>query len=207
MVEVSHPTVFDSEQQHVGATYAKALLGASEKAGNSEAVVAELDSLVRDVFDRLPKFEQALASPRIPYERKEQMLDRALRGRMAPLLLNFLKVITRRGRFGALRAIRQATRAELNRLRGRIEVQVQTAEPLDEAAQSLVARRLSVALGGQVVLHVQVVPQIVAGLVIRVGDTVYDGSVANRLARLGDAVASRAVQKMRWDLERFATSG
>lgn len=207
MAEVQHPTVFDSEQQRVGTTYAKALLGATEKAGLSETVVAELESLITDVFDRLPRFEHALASPRIAYERKEQLLDRALRGKMTPLLMNFLKVVTRRGRWDSLRAISRAARAELQRLRAQIEVQVQSAEPLDAATQALVAQRLTAALGRQVVLRLQVVPEIVAGLVIRVGDTVYDGSVANRLARLADEIASRASQRIRHDLERFATSG
>jgi len=207
MVEVQHPTVFDSEQQHVGTTYAKALLGASEKAGLSETVVAELESLVHDVFDRLPRLEQALAAPRIAYERKEQLLDRAFRGKMTPLLLNFLKVVTRRGRLATLRPISRAARVELHRLRGQIEVQVQAAESLDAATQDLVAQRLTAALGHQVQLRVQVVPEIVAGLVIRVGDTVYDGSVANRLARLGEEIAARAGQRMRRNLNRFATSG
>ena len=161
MVEVQHPTVFDSEQQHVGSTYAKALLGASEKVGLAETVVAELESLITDVFDRLPRFEQALASPRIDYERKEQMLDRALRGKMTPLLLNFLKVVTRRGRLDSLRSISRAAHVELRRLRGRIEVQVQSAAPLDAATQALVAQRLTAVLGRQVELQLEVAPELV----------------------------------------------
>jgi hypothetical protein len=43
--------------------------------------------------------------------------------------------------------------------------------------------------------------------VIRVGDTVYDGSVARRLARLRDELIARSNQKVRLDLERFAKSG
>ena len=169
--------------------------------------MAELESLITDVFDRLPRFEQALASPRIDYERKEQMLDRALRGKMTPLLLNFLKVVTRRGRLNSLRSISRAAHVELRRLRGRIEVQVQSAAPLDAATQALVAQRLTAVLGRQVELQLEVAPELVAGLVIRVGDTVYDGSVANRLARLGEEIVSRATQKIRQDMPRFATSG
>lgn len=203
MEEPQHITVFSNVQQHAGTTYARALLGASEKAGTSEAVVTEFESLVRDVFDRLPKFEQALASPRVPYERKVQMLDRALAGKMNPLLLNFLKVVARRGRFDCIRAIVVAAREEYRRLRNRIEVLVRSAEPLDSATQALIAQRLQATLHKEVDLKVSVEPEIVAGLIIRVGDTVYDGSVSNRLARLRDEVVGRATQKIRLNTSRF----
>ncbi len=206
MEEPLHSTVFDNDQQHAGTTYARALLAASEKAGTSETVVTEFESLVRDVFDRLPRFEQALASPRVPYEQKVQMLDRALAGRMNPLLLNFLKVIARRGRFHCIRAIVVAAREEYRRLRNRIEVLVRSAEPLDSATQTLVAQRLQATLHKDVDLKVSIEPEIVAGLIIRVGDTVYDGSVSNRLARLRDEVVGRTTQKIRMNADRFTGS-
>jgi F-type H+-transporting ATPase subunit delta len=203
MEEPLHSTVFDNVQQHAGTTYARALLGASEKAGTSEAVLTEFESLVRDVFDRLPRFEQALASPRVQYERKVQMLDRALAGKMNPLLLNFLKVVARRGRFNCIRAIVVAAREEYRRLRNRIEVLVRSAEPLDSATQAMVAQRLQATLHKDVDLKISVEPGIVAGLIIRVGDTVYDGSVSNRLARLRDEVVRRSTQKIRLNTNRF----
>jgi F-type H+-transporting ATPase subunit delta len=206
MEEPLHSTVFSNVQQHAGTTYARALLGASEKAGTSEAVVTELESLVRDVFDRLTKFEQALASPRVSYERKVQMLDRALADKMNPLLLNFLKVVARRGRFDCIRAIAVAARAEFRRLRNRLEVLVRSAEPLDSATQTLVAQRLQATLHKDVDLKVSIEPEIVAGLIIRVGDTVYDGSVSNRLARLRDEVVGRTMQKIRLNSNRFTGS-
>jgi F-type H+-transporting ATPase subunit delta len=204
MTEIRHRTVFDSEQQRAGTTYARALLGASERAGVTETVMAEFASLVRDVLDKLPKWDAALTSPRIPYERKEQMLDRALRGKMHPLLLNFLKVVARRGRFDCLRAIGRALQDEYNLLRGRVEVDVCSAESLDSAAQSAIAERLRSVLGREVHLRLRVDPAIVAGLTIRVGDTVYDGSVVNQLARMREEILNHTNQQIRLNLDRFA---
>ena len=207
MVEIHHPTVFDSDQERLGTIYAKALLGATEKAGVSETVLAELDSLVQDVLRPLPKLEAALESPRIPYERKEQLLDRAFGGRMAPLLLNFLKILARRGRFDCLRAIQQASRDAFNEIRGRVVVYVRAAEPLDAAAQTLVTSRLRAMLHRDIDLRVSVDPDVVAGLVIRVGDTVYDGSVANQLARLRDEIIAKTNRRIRQDVQRFTAPG
>ena len=206
MEEPRQSTVFDSEHQHVGTTYAQALVRAGEKAGVSDIVVAELESMVRDVFDRLPKFEAALVSPRIAFEHKELLLDRALSGRAHPLLLNFLKVVARRGRFNCLRAISRAAREEFRRLRGRVEVRVESAQPLDDPTQTLIAQQLCATLGREVDLQLSVSPEIVAGLIIRVGDTVYDGSVSNRLARLRDEIVERSNQKIRSQSDRFARS-
>ena len=48
--------------EHVADVYAKALLGATEKAGQTAAVIEEFDDLMADVLDRFPKFEAVLAS-------------------------------------------------------------------------------------------------------------------------------------------------
>src|SRR5262245_46726349 len=117
MEEVRHSTVLDTGLQKLGTVYARALLGATEKAGNTDEVVAEFRGLVHDVLGRLPQFDATLTSPRVPFESKERLLDRALQGKIAPQLLNFLKVLARRGRFDAVRAVEIEVKKTLNELR------------------------------------------------------------------------------------------
>jgi F-type H+-transporting ATPase subunit delta len=204
MDEIRHETVFDTDQQHLGTVYAKALLGATEKAGNSETVMAELNSLVQDVLDELPQLDAILDSPRVPFERKEEILERALASRVSPQVLRFLKLLVRRGRFACLRAIRQAARKLFSELQGRVAVQVRAASPLDDATLELVGARLKAALGRDIDLQLKVDPDLVAGLVVRVGDTVYDGSLANQLSRLRDEMITKTSQRIRVEVERFA---
>jgi F-type H+-transporting ATPase subunit delta len=59
-----HSTVLDSAQQHLGKVYAKALLGAADKAGVVEQVLDEFQAFQADLLDALPGFEALLASPR-----------------------------------------------------------------------------------------------------------------------------------------------
>lgn len=204
MEEVRQTTVLDTGLQHLGTVYAKALLGASEKAGNTETVMAELDSVVRDVLTRLPRLEQLLSSPRVPFESKEQVLERAFGGKMSSQVLNFLKVIVARGRFQSLRAVNEAAKRLYNELRGRVEVQVTTATPIDDATREMLVAKLRSSLGRDIDLQMRLEPDVIGGLVIRIGDTVYDGSVANQLQKLGDELVSRATQRMRADGDRFA---
>src|SRR5262245_30940744 len=117
MAEVQQLTVLDTGLQKLGTVYAKALIGSTEKAGNTDQVLGQLRSVIRDVLDRLPQFEATLASPRVPFETKEKLLDRAFQGKIASQLLTFLKVLGRRNRFNALRAVEVAARKTVNELR------------------------------------------------------------------------------------------
>jgi len=201
------PAALDPRERQVGVTYAKALLGAAEKAGQSEAVMAELDSLVTDLLDAFPRWETVLASGLIPPDEKIAMLDRSLGGRASPLLLNFLKVLARHGRLDAIRAVQLAAREQFDELRGRIPVEVHTATPLDDAS----AARIAAALRGMVSLEPDLIrvtnPSLIGGLVIRVGDTVYDGSVSSRLERMRAQMMNRSVHEIQSRRDRFRPAG
>ena len=196
--------MFDTGQQYLGSVYAKSLLGAGEKAGNSDALLEELEGVV-EVLGQLPNLAAVLESPRVPLEVKERTLDGAFAGKVAPQLLNFLKVVARRGRFDCLTAIAIAARQQLNSLRGRVEVHVESAEALDDSAIAEITTKLQARLGTEVDLRTSVDPDLIAGLVVRVGDTVYDGSLSNRLLKLRDDTVRKARQATD-DLNRFATA-
>jgi F-type H+-transporting ATPase subunit delta len=204
---VRQPTIFDSGREHVGAVYAKALLSAAVTAGQATAVVEELDSFVDDVLDRLPIFEATLASPRVPAEAKLALLDKGLAGWMSDTLLTFLKVVCRHQRFDCMRAIRRAARHLWNQWEGRVDVWVRTPTPLSGELHELMTRRLESLLGKQVNLVVQDDESLIGGMVVRVGDMVYDASVANELNRLRESAAEMVVHAVRKSLDRFASTG
>ncbi len=204
MAEAIHPTVLDATHQQLGKVYAEALLGAAEKAGNVETVREELKSLIDDVLQRLPNFDAVLQSPRVAHEEKVRLLDSAFRGRMSQELLNFLKVVSRHGRLQLLRSMQRAFEKLYNERAGRVEVQVRTAEPLTVDLHAKIADRLRQSLGRDPVLHVEVDPELIGGVVIRIGDTVYDGSVARQLVRLREETAARIAREIRQAGDRFA---
>ncbi|MBP87920.1 MAG: ATP synthase F1 subunit delta [Planctomycetaceae bacterium] len=204
MAEAEQKTVFDTGRQYLGGVYAKALLGATEKAGNTDNVLAELDSVVDDVLPALRNLEATLSSPRVPLEAKTGMLDRAFAGKMDSRLLNLLKVLCRNGRFDCIHAIRRAAHEQYNELRGRVEVLARSAEPLEGNTIELVRSQLQASLGRDVVLKVSVDPELIGGIVLKIGDTVYDGSVVNRLASLRENLLQKTGQQIRDQVDRFA---
>ena len=197
-----HSTVFDSAQQHLGTVYAKALLGAAQQAGHTDQVLEEFDAVV-DLLGELPQLDQALISPRVPEDAKLRLLDKALGSNVSSTMIHFLKVIVRHGRMNCLRAIRLATHRLFNEATGRVEVLVRTATPLDAATAERVTQKLTASLGKKVVLNAQVDESLLGGIVIRIGDTLLDGSLATRLVRLREGAASRVAAIIREKMDRF----
>lgn len=196
----------DPGAQTVAGAYAKALIGAAEKAGSEEAVLAELDSWVDDVLARQPKLASVLGSVMVPAEDKIRMLDRALKGKADPLLLKFLKVMATNGRLDLTRAVRNAARKLLNQKRNRFQVKVVTAAPLEPKQSAALRARLAAMLGGEPVLTYEVDPGVIGGLVVRVGDVVFDGSLSTNLARLREQLVNRSVHEIQRRRDRFSSS-
>ena len=195
--------VIDAGLQRVGAVYAKALLGASEKAGQTDVVLEELGSFVA-LLDELPDFDEVLRTPRIAYEDKVRLLERVLSGKVSPLLLNFVKVISQHERLDALRAIERAARKLFNQLRKRVEVTVQSAAPISNQLQYTIAAKLKQLLHRDVVLTAEVDPDLLGGLVVRVGDTVYDGSLAGKLKQMQAVTLDKTTETIRESMDRFS---
>lgn len=188
---------------HIAEVYAEAFLGATEKAGQTAALVDEFDALVRDVLDVFPKLEDVLASALVSHEEKYGVLDRVLGGRASPLLLNFLKVLARHGRMDCLRAVHAAVHRCYDELRGRVPVRLSTAEPVSDALAAGIVDRLRTLLDGEPILDRRTDPSLIGGLVVQVGDTVFDGSVANRLEQMRRQMIDRSVHEIQSRRNRF----
>jgi F-type H+-transporting ATPase subunit delta len=192
--------------QNVAAVYAKAYLGATEAAGSTDAALAELESLVSDVLDKLPRLDAILSSGLVSADQKIELIDKAVGTKATPLLRNFLNVLARHGRLDILRSVRSEAKKIVDKLRGRFRVHVTTAAGLDGQLQQQLSETLRGMLGGQPVLVVNTRPELIGGIVLRVGDTVYDGSVATRLARIRDQMIDRSVHEIQSGRDRFGSA-
>ena len=194
---------YDTERQYIGTVYAKGLLGAAEKANQVTQVVDELESIVVDVLPQLPKLKLLLESPRVPMEVKEKVLNQSFSAGSS-VLLTFLKVVCRHGRFDCLRVISRTATALLQEQTGVVEVRVTTAELVPESMHEELKTTLGQILEKQVVIGTETDADILGGRVVRVGDTGFDGSVANQLSQIRRTAVDQAMQQIRQSLDRFA---
>jgi F-type H+-transporting ATPase subunit delta len=201
----TQPTVFDTDQQLLGDVYAKALMGFAQQSGQVDQFVDELSGVV-GVLDEIPKLKIALESPRIPFEAKTKMLDTAFQGKVSQEMVNFLKIVATKRRFDCLGAMASSARRMQDDMAGRVQATLTTAEEVEDSVREKISDRLSGVLGKQVNLSTAVDPEIIGGMVIRVGDTVYDASVANQLNQVRAKAVKRAADAIREKLDRFASA-
>jgi F-type H+-transporting ATPase subunit delta len=202
---VEHATVLDTTQQRAGEIYARALLAIGRNTGQMDELLAQLDSFVDDVVRKLPLLGQALDSPRLNQAQKERVIDRALAKGATADFRNFVKVLTRKNRFGAIRAVQAAAHKLYNEYRGRVAATLITASPPGSEVLQWANQTLARQLGKEIDLRSQIDPTIIGGAVIRVGDTVYDGSVKNQLRRVRASAIQKSYQQIRDTFERFVT--
>ena len=205
MVEAKQPTVFDSDQQQLGDVYARALLAFAADAGNVDQLVDELGEVV-GAINGVAGLRDALESPRVGVESKVDLLDKACAGKVEKGLLHFLKVVGNKGRFDCLGAIASSAKTLRDEMSGRVQAVVTSASPMDSEVVGRITDQLSKTLGKDVSLQVLVDPEILGGIVVRVGDTVYDGSVVNQLSQVRARAVKRASDAIREKLDRFTTS-
>jgi len=199
------PTVFDTDKQQLGDVYAKAFLGVAKESGKLDDLVDELGQVV-GVFNGLPKFRAAMESPRIEQADKASMLDKAFKSKCSKELLNFLKLIAQRGRFDCLNSILGSTVKAHDEMAGRVKATLTTASEITDDVEKSIAKKLSGILGKEVNLECVVDPEVIGGMVVRVGDTVYDGSVANQLKQVRAKAVQKAVDAFREKLDKFVTT-
>jgi len=197
-----YAAVIDVGAQQLAGVYAKAYLDAAAGADKTESMVRELDWLVREVLGKHPEFERVLGSALVSHKEKEGILDRVFGDAVSRQLLAFLKVLSLRGRLNLLGDINREVHTQYNRKHGRVDVYVRSATDLSESQQSEIGQALRLMLDAEPELHISTDPSLLAGLVIRVGDTVYDGSVATRLRRAEQEMIRRSVDLIEMGREK-----
>ncbi len=196
----------DVGAEHIADVYAKGLLAATERGGQTAAVIDEFDAVMSEMIDRFPKLEAVFDSILVLPEEKEALIEKTLGGRVSPLLVNFLKVVARHGRLDCLRAIHCQLHAAYDKLCRRIPVQLTTAEPVGGEMATRIINDLRGKLEGEPIIEQRVDPSLIGGAVLRVGDMIYDGSIANQLQKLRKKVSDRSAHEIQSRRDRFRNS-
>lgn len=182
-------------QAGVAAVWADAIVRLAAEAGREDELLDELAAMVA-LLEREPELEGLLTSPIVDDEAKRKLLERALRGRASELLVDALQVMRRKGRLDLLRAVALAYRAEWLRRRRRVEVEVTSAVPLSDELREALRRAAARRAGREPLLVERVDPGLLGGLVVRIDDEKFDGSVARELARLEETLLERASHEL-----------
>jgi F-type H+-transporting ATPase subunit delta len=175
----------------IARNYAEALLALARKAGDLQAWGRLIDD-VASVVERDDRLRRFLEAPQISADAKNAVLAKAYEDRAPRLFLRYLQRLVMNRRQMLIAEIANEYRDLVDEAEGRVHAQVTVAKPVDEAERAAIARQLSHTMGKPVVPQVRVNPNIMGGIIVRIGDRVMDGSVRKRLGILRSRMLARA---------------
>ncbi|MEJ5252944.1 MAG: ATP synthase F1 subunit delta [Chthonomonadetes bacterium] len=170
-------------QERVARRYARALFNAALHEQAIQAVDEALQQLLNTLQEQ-PSLHRLLVNPLIPRERKQQLVQEAIGRHTHPLVASLLGVLVDKRREPILPEVVREFEELRDEHLGIIRVQATTARPLDEEQQQALIRSLEQRTGKTVLLSLQTDPSLIGGIVVRIGDTIIDGSVRGQLLRL-----------------------
>ena len=160
---------------------AAALFTAAEQEDKLDDVEDELFRFGR-ILDREPQLRAALTDPALPAQRKQELLVALIGGRVHDATRTLVEEVVLHPRGRTIdRGLEEYGRLAAER-RARLVATVRTVVPLTEAQEARLAAGLEARLGHPVRLNIEIDPDLVGGISVRVGDELFDGSVAQRIA-------------------------
>lgn len=160
--------------------YARAFYQATAPSGAAEAACAELRAAAESLAGRTAEFSH----PRVGVQAKKELVRKVLGDAVSAPTLRFLDLLVEKKRFGLLPQAAACLEALCDEGRGVAHAAVRTAAPLSEEEAGRLSGKLGAFARKTMVLDVQTDPELLGGVVVRLGDWVFDASLRGRLRRL-----------------------
>jgi len=179
----------------IGRNYAETLLVLAGRNGDKAqeewgVLIEELGGAMRE--DK--KLRTFLESPKIPASLKIEVLGKALGKRVPAPFLKFIEIVVAKRRQMLIPWIATEYRALIDAAEDRVHVNVTVAREPEGGEREALTKQLSRLFGKRVVPHITLNPAILGGVIVKVGDTVMDGSVRRRLATLRNRMIASATR-------------
>ncbi|MHB9023764.1 MAG: ATP synthase F1 subunit delta [Armatimonadota bacterium] len=163
--------------------YAEALFQLAQQRNAVQAWEGEL-ATVALVFAQTPELITVLEHPEIPLTQKEALLTKVFKEKIAPEVLSVLTLLIKRGHEPDVALLHDIFRELWNRQRRLLPVQVTSAIPLTEDQAQQLSNVLAQRTGATITLQRNVDPELIAGMVIQLGDRVIDASARTALTEM-----------------------
>lgn len=173
------------------ARYARALADVVFEAGlNPSEVQQQLEDFAA-TFAASKDLKELLLNPSLPTAKRIAILD-AVNRRIGcgPKVRNFLAVLIAHERLGAIDEIVDEYRLEMNRRLSIAEAEVVTARPLQDQERTRMEQQVAALAGTRVNATFRQDKSLIGGAIVRIGSTIYDGSVRGRLERLRERLVA-----------------
>ncbi|SLM28969.1 ATP synthase subunit delta [Desulfamplus magnetovallimortis] len=172
----------------VSRRYAKALMLIGKEYGQTDQYRNELDEVV-DLFDANPELEMAVINPLFDKNDRRRVLVAVLeKTELSRIVQSFVMLLFDKGRIGFLRGICDFYKQLADELKGVVHATLVSATQLSAEATEKIREGLAKRTGKDVILDVEQDPELIGGIVTRIGDLVLDGSVKTQLLNMRESL-------------------
>lgn len=172
-----------SADSRVTKRYASALFNSAQKMSLVEEVQKDLDTL-SGLWKATPALQRAMESPLVPADKKLSLVEKLFAKEIGALTHAFVNVLIEKDREEILVDVQREFRLQADTSRGLLRAQAIVAAPMDDSMRQALVAGLQSRTGKTIALDVEVDAAILGGVVVRLQDTVIDGSVRGTLERL-----------------------
>jgi F-type H+-transporting ATPase subunit delta len=165
--------------------YAQALMSVAQSGNVTDQIGEDTKSLLA-LIDQSEDFRTLINSPLIEASKKKAVISQVVQGQVEPFTLNFLMLLVDRGRILVLPAVCKQYQDLLRQLKQTVLAEVTSAVALSDEQQDAIRQKVMATTGSsQVELQTRVDPELLGGVIIKVGSQVFDASLRGQLRRIG----------------------
>ena len=165
--------------------YAAALLQVTDAQGSTEETETVLLAL-RDAYRANRGFREMLASPRVPRAAKKALMHKVLEGKASRAVVDFFDFLVDKNRIQILPEVSDMFDRLADASHGVVRVKVRSWKPLSDGQRATLTETLARMTGKKVAIEAETDAQLRGGMLVRIGDSIIDGTVAYRLKLLGE---------------------
>lgn len=171
--------------------YATALFAAASRDSKLEVIERDFTDLV-ELLQTNPAFDKVWHTPLMPSGKKRELVNQALTGSVDPLTLAFLLLLVDKRREEIIEHVRFELRQLADQSRKLVRAEATFATPPTAAEQTALIKSLEARTGNHIDLTVSVDSAILGGIIVRMQDTILDGSVRGNLDRMREQLLQEA---------------
>lgn len=164
----------------VSKTYSEAIFNIALEEGRLSDIQNEFEFVV-SIMNEYPDFYEILKTPKINATEKKTVLQEAFGEKISQTLLNFLKIIIDKKRGSDILEIKADFDDRIDRQMGIAKATVESVVPLSDEQLNILKSNLNRITGKEIRISTKINPELLGGMVVKVGDKVIDGSVKFKL--------------------------
>ena len=177
-----------SDNQTIATRYSKSLIGLSEENKLENSVVHQNLENIKTILNSSKELYDALINPVISANDKEAVIDAVFINDTDELIRNFLKLLVKKNRFDLIFEIIKIYNNLLDKINNVSKVEIISAIELDEEYKKQIKDKLAQILNKEIIINYDVKDEIIAGLVYKMGDDVFDTSVKGEINKFKNAI-------------------